>query len=159
MPMFGSVVPYCLTIRRGRSKNPLFVKRLGLILVAVVHQLQIHVHKQRVEDLWQLSSVAVQNWLDEPLQTAVVYLIQRRVALLAVRRENHIDIRLVLAGSCGQRKNISLQYIQFSDCLLYGRLEFTVETERYEALFKSSKNQKVLNMLSYMIIEIFSKIS
>lgn len=65
--------------------NSLFKERLGLTFMIVVHQFQIHVHKQRVEDLGQLCSVTVQNRLYELLQAAVVNLVQRRVSLLAVR--------------------------------------------------------------------------
>lgn len=50
----------------------------------VVHQLQVHVDKQRVEDLRQFCSVTVQNRFYELLQAAVVGLVQSRVSLLAV---------------------------------------------------------------------------
>lgn len=66
-------------------ENPLFEKRLGLVLVGVVDQLQVHVHEEWVEDLRKLRSVAVQDGLDELLKSAVVNLIERWVALLAVR--------------------------------------------------------------------------
>lgn len=39
------------TTVKTERENSLFEKSLCLILVVVVHQLQIHVHKQRVEDL------------------------------------------------------------------------------------------------------------
>lgn len=50
----------------------------------VVHQLQIHVDKQRVEDLGQFCSVTVQHCFYELLQAAVVNLVQSWVSLLAV---------------------------------------------------------------------------
>lgn len=52
--------------------------------MVVVHQLQIHVDKQWVEDLGQLRSVTVQNRLYELLEAAVVNLVQSWVSLLAV---------------------------------------------------------------------------
>lgn len=52
--------------------------------MVVVHQFQIHVDKQRVEDLGQFGSVTVQNGLYEPLKAAVVNLIQSRISLLTV---------------------------------------------------------------------------
>ena len=76
--------------------NSLFKKGLGLIFMVVVHQFQIHVYKQWVENLGQLCSMTVQNCFYEPFQAAVVNLVQSWVSLLAVSRQNHIDIWLVL---------------------------------------------------------------
>lgn len=80
-----------------RTLNPLFEKRLRFVFMVVVNQLQVHVNEERVEELGQLSPVAVQHRLDELFQPAVVHLIQGRIPLLAVRREDDTDIRLVFS--------------------------------------------------------------
>ncbi|KAF3843995.1 hypothetical protein F7725_016043 [Dissostichus mawsoni] len=72
----------------------------------VVFIFQIHVHEQRVEDLGQLRSVTVQNRFDELLQAAVVNLVQGGVSLLAVGRQHHIDVRLILPSSWGEQGRV-----------------------------------------------------
>lgn len=83
-----------------RGGNSLFKERLGLAFVIVVHQFQVHVHEQRVEDLGQLCPVTVQHGLYEPLQAVVVNRVQLWVSLLAVSGQHHVDVWLVLASSC-----------------------------------------------------------
>lgn len=78
-------------------RNSLFEKSLRFAFIVIVDQLQVHVDEERVKELRQLGPVAVQHRLDELLQPAVVHLIQRRIPLLAVRREDNADIRLVLS--------------------------------------------------------------
>lgn len=80
------------------KRDSLFEERLGLVFMVIVNQLQIHVDKERVEDLGQLCSVTVQNGFYEPLQAAVVNLIESWVALLTVGRQNHVDVWLILTG-------------------------------------------------------------
>lgn len=62
----------------------------------IVDQLQVHVHKERVKELRQLSPVAVQGALDEVFQPAVVLLVQRGVPLLVVGRQHRAHVGLVL---------------------------------------------------------------
>lgn len=71
-------------IWQNERLDSLFKEGLGLVFMVVVHQLQIHVDKQRVEDLGQFGSVTVQNRFYELLQVTVVDLIQSWISLLAV---------------------------------------------------------------------------
>ena len=57
------------------ARNVLFEESLCLHLVVVVHELQVHVDEERVEDLGQLSSVTIENRLDKLLQAAIVDLV------------------------------------------------------------------------------------
>lgn len=66
------------------ERDSLLKESLRLTFMIVVHQLQIHVDKQWVEDLRQLCPVAVQHRLDELLQVAVVNLVESWVSLLAI---------------------------------------------------------------------------
>lgn len=73
----------------------LFKKLFSLILVVVVDQLQVHVDKQWVEDLGEFSSVAVQDRLNKLLQAVIVEWVEDRVPLLAIGRQDNVDVWLV----------------------------------------------------------------
>lgn len=79
--LYGRQVNHVLLLEKG---NSLFKESLGLTFMIVVHQLQIHVDKQWVEDLGQFCSVTVQNCFYKSLEAAIVNFIQSRVSLLAV---------------------------------------------------------------------------
>lgn len=63
--------------------------------MVVVDQLQVHVDKQWVEDLGEFSSVAVQDRLNKLLQAVIVEWVEDRVPLLAIGRQDNVDVWLV----------------------------------------------------------------
>ncbi|TNN71204.1 hypothetical protein EYF80_018552 [Liparis tanakae] len=86
----------------GQDPQVIFV--VTLLITGVPEA--VHVHKQRVEDLGQLRSVTVQHRFYELLQAVVVNRVQLRVSLLAVGRQHHVDVGLVLPSSCWRRSLI-----------------------------------------------------
>lgn len=63
--------------------------------MVVVDQLQVHVDKQWVEDLGEFRSVAVQDRLNKLLQAVIVEWVEDRVPLLAIGRQDNVDVWLV----------------------------------------------------------------
>lgn len=81
------------------EQNLLCKKRLCLAFMIVVNQFQVHVDKERVEDLGQLCSVTVQNCFDKLFKITVIHLIQSWVSLLTVGGQDNTDIWLIVTSS------------------------------------------------------------